>query len=1775
MSHRGSAIRAAEVGQKPNAPSSPGPRFYKGAGGGGGGGGGGGNSTASVACGAPSNGFSRSSRISSSSGDGSGNGRRGGAGGKDSDPSMPQSGSPSNGYNHSCSRIGSPEPRGGLGAAGRQARFVSDGGSGAVDTTARSSAKAPGAAPRGAILMGGRDRVGGLSREQELEIANEMERELRGESNPRRSSSSQNQRSEIDGRGGGGGGRGHGGAGESRLQASPQSEPRGSVSSADRGQGKAMFGSVANGESDGACGMSSQSFQRQQQQQQQQQQHQRQQRRILSQPPPSHVAGNSSRRIPAAHGKPPRSHPPSVSHSRQQFQQPGVRPGEAHGTIMADGGDANAGEDASRRRRAPSPCAYPTYVKGKRNDAAPVGAYAFGSSMGAEGGRRQATAVAVTVFPPSAPSAARRRGGGPAAVGGGAEGQRFKVAAMGTAAASGGAREDALDVLGEGGMGSHRVVQAAVPLGTKKVQLQILDDLALFFVDMRSTLLVRAAAAGPIAEELCLKTETFEEAAPSGMGVSGLRAVVVCAPQFLKPGGVMEEAGMVDGDLITYINGEGVSKNSPEAFVWNAKSVKGVRLLDIAFLRATGESSARGFPWHEALAWWQSGVRRHMLETHESAASGGIEWMRAQDELRGRKAICSYRLYREFTTQMRIAQDRPNSATLGDERSNSSSTSTGISQDRAAAKAPSNGTRTTGGGGSGSPQRGVSSSSTNGAEQNDADNAGNFHSSRNGGGEAQETANRAAGGRTFEPNGSTSQQQQGWQHTPRAAAAAAAAPATDLGSAGWQGRALQQQQQGPGGEFTGMSPSSGGGGLGDGGEAGRDRSERAAAVAEAAAEGVVQVVGGIAALVAAASTSVPAPAAAMIKGDGEGEGGGGEGEGGGGEGEGGGGGETPAKRKAPDGDRWGGDGGAGEAGPASKRVGVGVERRQGERRAPPAVGSAGGGESDAQNFEIKTADGGSGGGSASLISGVREWGEGHVLSTSGDRARERTGLKGGDNSSESPAADTARPCQTERNGNSSGVAGGGSGGGGGGGDGGGSGVCEDTSSSGTKARTDLATNPSYGDALDAASSSKRPKLNDASGKNVSDGGDSGGTGEGQAGGDAVRSGGGGGGDGGEQGSSPKITGPVPATCSSAVRAGGSREGTDTNRPSPVFVRSSSLPVLFPAMLAPGTSNASLMVNGTGGGGGGGGSQRYFQPYQPQQLQMHQMQMRRNQQMQMPQHAMAGGVGNGVGVGVGVGVGARGPWVPGNGIGMGIGLPGGGAGGMVSQPPPQARFRPPAPGVVTAYGGGVMMSRPGQGGDVWVQRPVCGPGNGNGPWQQPRVVMGQGPGLVPPLQGGSVQAQVGPVASGPAGAWQAPAPVTATPSAATTTSLGNSPGISKTNNGSYNENSNTTATTTSTTTATTTSTTTATTNNPDLSASEILAGQQSTKTEENRLAVDRGGSSPPTRHLQNPTSGGEGDGAGGGEDRGYGSSPGGAGGDALDGEYVRGSDGGSDGGERRQSCDYCSMKKTKCSGTDPCHRCVRDQVVCVYSSRKRAGRRLALTAATKAADPFSVAAVTVEGNGGGGGGVTGGVAVGGEVNSASISPAGFVGPPGWRVPVTTAGYWGGGGAVGRFFPQPHFVPGNGNGWAVAVSPSAAMMDPSGVSGSSGGSGGCGPGAFRGPRPAYGGSGPGGVGVGMLVGSSTFSGAAGAGVAKMLHQGIAAAFRAAHQKGEINGSNNGNSNNGNAAVSVARNGTSLNFPGGSGGGGGGGSISGVGVGPGIDPWDPASTRASTQI
>ncbi|CAM9674543.1 unnamed protein product, partial [Hapterophycus canaliculatus] len=139
------------------------------------------------------------------------------------------------------------------------------------------------------------------------------------------------------------------------------------------------------------------------------------------------------------------------------------------------------------------------------------------------------------------------------------------------------------------------------------------DNLALFFVDMRSIVLVRAAEASSMLGELCLKTEAFEEAESSARAGE----VIVCAPQFVKPRSVMEEAGLIDGDLITHINGEAVSAGRPGKLAWAPECVDGVRLLDVTFLRATGESSAGGYAWHEAFAWWQSGVRRHMLEAAE------------------------------------------------------------------------------------------------------------------------------------------------------------------------------------------------------------------------------------------------------------------------------------------------------------------------------------------------------------------------------------------------------------------------------------------------------------------------------------------------------------------------------------------------------------------------------------------------------------------------------------------------------------------------------------------------------------------------------------------------------------------------------------------------------------------------------------------------------------------------------------------------------------------------------------------------------------------------------------------------------------------------------------------------------------------------------------------------------------------------------------------------------------------------------------------------------
>ena len=210
------------------------------------------------------------------------------------------------------------------------------------------------------------------------------------------------------------------------------------------------------------------------------------------------------------------------------------------------------------------------------------------------------------------------------------------------------------------------------------------------------------------------------------------------------------------------------------------------------------------------------------------------------------------------------------------------------------------------------------------------------------------------------------------------------------------------------------------------------------------------------------------------------------------------------------------------------------------------------------------------------------------------------------------------------------------------------------------------------------------------------------------------------------------------------------------------------------------------------------------------------------------------------------------------------------------------------------------------------------------------------------------------------------------------------------------------------------------------------------------------------------------------------------------------------------------------------RCVRDQEACIYSSKKRTGRRLILAGAANAgaATAPSYAAVPSEGTVGGGGGGSGGaggsggggvgLAIGGEVTSAPLAPGGHhhAGPPGWGVGVALPGYGGGGGAasVGGFFPQPHFGGGGGSGnsWAaVAGNTGAVMVDPSGESGSScGGGGGGRAGAFWGS--GYSGNSSGEVGGGMAAWSNALSGVAGAGAAKMLHRGIAAAFRAVSKK-----------------------------------------------------------------
>lgn len=421
MSRPDNARRGGGIGQRP---TSPGPSYFKG-----------------------------------SSGDGSG---------RDSAPSM-QHGTSGDGYTHS-SRIGSPAPRGGRGD--RQEWFGPDGGGGGESTVRGNSADTPVAAPHGVMLVTGRggdrgsaagDRsaaaYGGLSREQELEISNELERELREDSSSRRSSSRQSQRS-GGGRCDGVGEPGCGGADEGQQAAPPWSEPRGgSEPSAVRGEGRVVFRPGMEEKSGEAYGVAPRSLGRQLQ-------------RPLSQPPPKE-AGHG-RGTPGLDDQP---HPHPHPQKRQQQQQPAAAvryPGSPH----PSGGRAGkardiitAGGDLDARRSPASPRAYPSYVK--RSKVTVSGAAVSGKSTALEGGERQALSHATAAAAMPAPVAARGRREGPGSIGAGAEGHRFSGAAMGDQLASVGAAKDTLDVLGGGGMGTHQVIQAAIPLGTKKVPLQI------------------------------------------------------------------------------------------------------------------------------------------------------------------------------------------------------------------------------------------------------------------------------------------------------------------------------------------------------------------------------------------------------------------------------------------------------------------------------------------------------------------------------------------------------------------------------------------------------------------------------------------------------------------------------------------------------------------------------------------------------------------------------------------------------------------------------------------------------------------------------------------------------------------------------------------------------------------------------------------------------------------------------------------------------------------------------------------------------------------------------------------------------------------------------------------------------------------------------------------------------------------------------------------------------------------------------------------------------
>ncbi|CAN0427876.1 unnamed protein product, partial [Ectocarpus sp. 12 AP-2014] len=44
------------------------------------------------------------------------------------------------------------------------------------------------------------------------------------------------------------------------------------------------------------------------------------------------------------------------------------------------------------------------------------------------------------------------------------------------------------------------------------------------------------------------------------------------------------------------------------------------------------------------------------------------------------------------------------------------------------------------------------------------------------------------------------------------------------------------------------------------------------------------------------------------------------------------------------------------------------------------------------------------------------------------------------------------------------------------------------------------------------------------------------------------------------------------------------------------------------------------------------------------------------------------------------------------------------------------------------------------------------------------------------------------------------------------------------------------------------------------------------------------------------------------------------------------------GERRASCDFCSRRKRKCDGVNPCQNCRKLKLVCHFSVKQKSGRK---------------------------------------------------------------------------------------------------------------------------------------------------------------------------------------------------------------------------------------------